>query len=266
MADRHLSDLQLCADARKSKTSIDFLRDLPFLERLSLTAIGLRDVTPLYDLPNLQVLTLNGITPKIDFPRFTKLQHLMCSWNARAFSRLLHCVTLKQLGLDNFTGADFHAFAALKALENIGFAYTRLESLAGIERLQKLRRLSLGPANRLETLEHLEACSGLRELDIEAAKKLSRLDPLSHLRKLENICFNTCPNLESLLPLKSLPELQLFALLGTTSVADGDLSVLLTWPKLKHASIRDQKHYNHKNSEFPKAYRPSNKLITLHKE
>jgi hypothetical protein len=49
-----LTDLRIYADGRGSKGHLDFLRDLPFLERLSIIIVGLRDVSPLYDLPNLR--------------------------------------------------------------------------------------------------------------------------------------------------------------------------------------------------------------------
>ena len=83
---------------------------------------------------------------------------------------------------------------------------------------------------------------------------------------LKELCFQACPNLDSLQALKKLVSLEYFGLLETTTVADGDLSGLLTLPKLKHASIRDRQHYDVKNSDLPKAYRRARKLIVLYQE
>jgi internalin A len=261
-----VSDLQISADGRGSKGHLDFLRDLPFLERLSIIIVGLRDISPLYDLPNLRTFEFQPVAGKIDFLRFPKLEVLRCSWNARTLSSLLEYADLKELGLDNYTGPDLRPFAKLSSLENIGMAFTRLESLAGVERLPNLRRLSLGPINRLETLDHLQGCSELRDLSIGPAKNLARVDTLSCHKYLAKLYLQACPNIESLQALKRLVNLEYFGLLETTTVADGDLATLLTLPKLKHATIRDRQHYNVRNSELPKAYRHANKVTVLYQE
>ena len=266
MAAHGLTDLRICMDGRGSKGDLDFLRDLPILERLSIITAGLRDVSPLYDLPNLRILDFQAVSAKIDLTRIPRLEFLMCSWNARTLSSLLECGRLRELGLDNYTGADLRPFAKLSSLENIGMAYTRLESLAGVERFANLRRLSLGPINRLETLDHLEGCPELRDFSIGPAKKLARVEVLWRLPNLEALGFQACPQIESLRGLERLVNLEYFGLLETTNVADGDLGVLLALPKLRHASIRDRQHYHVKNSELPKTYRHGNKLTVLYRE
>ena len=265
MRDQGLSELRVFADGRNGAARIDYLGEIPFLQRLGLCIVGLRDVSPLYDLPNLRALTVQRIERKIDFTRIPRLENLSLSWNAKLFSSLLESERLEVLGIDNFTGKDFLPFAKLKALENIGFAFTRLESFAGLEQFPELGRLSLGPINRLETLDHLEGYPDLRYLQVEAAKKLRRIDAVSRLRCLQELWFTACPQIESLRAIEGLPALEYFGLLQTTSVADGDLSALLKLPRLKHASIRDRKHHNMKNDNLPKAYRKTNKLITLQK-
>jgi hypothetical protein len=266
MLARGLSDLRVFADGRADAARIDFLREIPFLETLGLCIVGLRDITPLYDLPNLRSLAVQGVERKIDFTRIPRIQKLALPWNAKLFSSLLECGGLQDLGIDNFSGKDFLPFARLKSLKNIGFAFTRLESFAGIEEFPELGRLSLGPINRLETLDHLEGCPRLWYLQVEAAKKLRRIDAVSSLRCLQELCFTACPQIESIRAIEGLPALEYFGLLQTTEVADGDLSALLKLPRLKHASIRDRKNYNVKNDDLPKAYRKANKVIALHKE
>lgn len=261
-----LRDLRLLEIASTEKISIDFLRDVPNLERLGLCVNGPRDWTPLYDLSNLRVLELQCVTTKIDFTRMPRLEHIMCNWNARLFSSLCDCEWLTNLGLDHFGGPDFRMFKKLKALRNIGFAFTRLESFVAVEHFPELTRLSLGPVNHIETLDHLDACPKLRYVGIDNAKKLRRIDAVAHLRSLQELFFKACPNIESLRSLAGLPNLEYFGLLETTTVADGDLAVLKTLPKLKHASIRDRKHYTNNNRDFPKAYRTVTKMTKLYEE
>ena len=163
-------------------------------------------------------------------------------------------------------GDNFRPFAKLTALENIGFGFTRVASLDGVERFPLLRRLSLGPINRLETLDHLEGCPHVSSLQIEAAKKLRRIDAVSSLRVLQELCFTRCPAIQSLQPIAGLPELEYVSLLQTTTIAEGDISALHTLPRLKHASIGDRKHYNVKNTDLPKASRRTYKMTTLYEE
>jgi hypothetical protein len=266
MRARGLSELRIFADGRSGAVRIDFLREIPFLETLGLCVVGLRDITPLYDLPNLGSLVVQGLERKVDFTRIPRLRNLSLAWKARFFSSLLDCGGLEVLGIDYYSGKDFLTFGRLKSLKSIGFGFTRLESFAGIEQFPNLGRLSLGPINRLETLDHLEGCSRIWHLHVEAARKLRRIEAVSSLRCLQELCFTACPQIESVQPFNGLPALEYFGLLQTTNVADGDLSALLKLPRLKHASIRDRKHYNVKNADLPKAYRKRYKLVTLYKE
>jgi hypothetical protein len=265
MRAHELTDLRLYA-ADGAAARIDFLRDIPFLEVLGLCVVGLRDVTPLYDSPNLRALTLQGVEKAIDFTRIPRLTSLSVQWSTRFFASLLDCEALTDLGIDYFSDDNFRPFARLTALQNIGFGFTRVDSLDGVERFPLLRRLSLGPINRLETLDHLEGCPHVSSLQIEAAKKLRRIDAVSSLRAVQELCFTRCPAIQSLQPVAGLPELEYVSLLLTTTIAEGDISALHTLPRLKHASIADRKHYNVKNTDLPKAYRQTHKLTTLYQE
>jgi hypothetical protein len=261
-----LKDLRFYDIEPGRDTSVNFLRDLPTLERLSLCVNGPQDWSALYDLSNVRVLELQHVTRKVDFTRMPQLEEVRCNWKAGLFSSLCDCEWLTRLGLDYFSGVEFRIFAKLKALRQIDFSFARVESLLGMERFPELRRFRLGPVNRLETLEHLKACEKLEYLGIDTAKKLRNIEAVGHLRNLQELFFKACPKLESLRSLWGLPSLEYFGLLETTTVADGDLSVLKTLPKLKHASIRDRKHYTHTDADFPKGYRRTLKLITLYED
>lgn len=266
MESHGLHDLRLHDVTPGRSTSVDFLRDLPGLARLSLCVNGPRDWRALYELRSVRVLELQYVTRKLDFTRMPQLEDLTCNWSDRLFSSLCDCEWLEHLGLDYFTGSDFAIFRKLKALRSIGFGFTRLGSLIGIEQFPDLRWLSLGPVNRMETLDYLDACAKLEYLSIDQAMKLKTIDAVAYLWNLQELCFKACPKIESLRSLRGLANLEYFGLLETTSIADGDLSVLNLLPQLKHASIRDRRHYSHKNADFPKAHRRTTKVVTLHQE
>jgi internalin A len=264
MNDFQLTDLQFQDFSRTGPVLIDFLRDLPFLERLSLFDFRVRDIAPLYELPKLREFSVSDGSCKIDLPRISSLRDLRLSWSAAKYGSLLDCSALKSLGLDNYTGPDFRSFRKLSALENVGFGFTRLERLAGVEAFENLRRLSLGPINRLESLDGLEHCPTLTELEIEAAKKLRSIDAVHHLPKLRSLHLTRCPQIQSIKVLSKHPMLERIWFGQTSNVRDGDLAPLATLPRLQVATFLDRRHYNRKNAEFPQA-RPilGHRLVTL---
>ena len=246
------------------QVQIDFFRELAFLERLELSALSIADVSPLYDLPNLRRLNINGFKQEIDFTRIPKLEDLRLDWHEKSFSSLLACDQLRILGIGYYTHADLQQLKNLRSLEELIISFSRIESLAGIEHFPELGLLSVDYVRNLETLEPLGACRELWNLSIDGAKNLRQIDPVSPLRNLRELCLKRCPEIESLRPIKSLPALESVGLLETTNIQDGDLSVLLTLPSLKHASFVDRRHYTHKNADFPKVYRHANKLVVLY--
>lgn len=246
------------------QVQIDFLRELPFLERLDLSALGIVDVSPLYDLPNLRRLNINGFKHKIDFTRIPKLEELRLDWHEKSFSSLLACDQLRILGIGYYTNPDLQQLKNLCSLQELVISFSRIENLAGVEHFPELGLLSIDYVKNLETLEPLGACRKLWNLRIDAAKNLRWMDPVSGLRNLRELCLKRCPEIESLRPIQGLPALESVGLLETTNIQDGDLSVLLTLPALKHASFVDRRHYTHKNADFPKVYRQANKLVVLY--
>ncbi|HZR29628.1 MAG TPA: hypothetical protein VFA71_12695 [Terriglobales bacterium] len=246
------------------QVEINFLRELPFVERLELSALSVADVSPLYDMPNLRRLTVTGFKQKVDFTRIPKLEELRLDWHEKSFSSLLKCGQLRILGLGYYTHIDLQQLKNLRFLQELVIGFSRIENLAGVEHLPELGKLSADYVKNLETLEPVAACRKLRSLSIDEAKGLRRIDPVSSLRDLQELCLKRCPEIESLTPIKGLPALEYVGLLETTNIKDGDLSVLLTLPRLKHASFVDRRHYNHKNAEFPKTYRAPNKLVVLY--
>jgi hypothetical protein len=259
-----LSELHFQDFSREGPVQIDFLRELPFLQRLSLWAYGVRDISPLYSLAALTELALSDCNYTVDFTRLPNLRRLRLGWSAKKFASLLHCQNLQSLGLDHYSGPDFSAFARLEKLENIGFAFTRLAHLLGIGAFRHLGRLSLGPVNRLENLDGLEDSQSLTQLEIEAAQNLRSIDTIRHLPNLRTLSLIRCPKIATIEPIRGHPALERVGLGQTSNVRDGDLSPLDTLPRLVGAAFVDRKHYNRKNADFPKVPLTfGRKLVTL---
>ena len=261
MQERRLKDLRLSHYTEWKDKSIEFLCDVPFLERLDLWAVGIRDISPLYELTNLTCLSLNMVTAPIEFHRFPALQDLriagyrreihfasllglrrvdLGNWSASCYSEVFHARHLRRLSISGYSGADLSQFHELEDLEELGLGAASIEHLTGASKMPRLRRLALTLVNRLRDLCGVEECRSLTYLFIEKAKILKKIDALSKLNKLQELGLSDCPLLESIQPIRNLSKLQTVYMSNTTRVGDGDLSVLKTLPHLRHVSFVDR--------------------------
>lgn len=278
-----LKDLRLSHYTEWKDKSIEFLREVPFLERLDLWAVGIRDISPLYELVNLKCLSLNLVTAPVQFHRFPELQDLrvagyrreihfeslpglrrvdLGNWNASFYSQIFHAQQLQRLSISGYTGTDLSQFHGLEQLEELGLGAASVASLAGAKKMPRLRRLALTLVNRLHDLNGLEDCRSLTCLSIEKAKMLRRIDAISKLKDMQELGLSDCPRLESIRPIRGLSKLRALYMAHTTRVADGDLSVLKALPQIQHASFVDRPTYNCRNSDFPKAYRLGSNIVS----
>jgi Leucine-rich repeat (LRR) protein len=283
MREEQLKDLRLSHYTEWKDKSIEFLREVPFLERLDLWAVGIRDISPLYELVNLKCLSLNMVTASIQFQRFPALQDLriagyrrevpfkslpalqrvdLGNWNASVYSEIFHAKHLRRLSISGYTGADLSQFHELKHLEELGLGASSIKSLTGASQMPRLRRLALTLVNRLQDLSGLEDCGSLTHLSIEKAKILRNIDAISKLNDMQELGISDCPRLESIRPIRGLSKIRTVYMSHTTRVADGDLSVLKALPQLQHASFVDRPTYNCENNDFPKAYRLGGNIVS----
>lgn len=113
-----------------------------------------------------------------------------------------------------------------------------------------LRRLELHRCLKLETAQGLaESCPGLRHFRLDLSKKFRDLPELLKLRELEVLCLNGCGDLPNLRFLAAFPNLRDFRFVDT-NVIDGDLSPLLSLPKLESIGTMDKRHYSHTTAEI----------------
>jgi hypothetical protein len=116
-----------------------------------------------------------------------------------------------------------------------------------------LQRLEMHRCVKLESAKGLAAsCPGLRHLHLKTAKKFQDLPELLKLKKLEVLCLNGCGDLPNLKFLAEFPHLRDFRFVDT-NVIDGDLSPLLSLPKLESVGTLDKRHYSHSAAEIKAA-------------
>jgi hypothetical protein len=226
----------------------------------------IRDLSLLSRFRWLQSLTLGeGCTvptfSSVDFSALPELRYLDC--DLKAAESLRGATSLRELQI-GCKAKDLEVFDSLSNLEVLRVS-APLESLSGVGRLPQLRELCL-IQNRLETLAGIEsAAASLRYVRLSEMKRLHRIDALAALTRLEKLEFDdkmplrdfspighltalewldiaiggSIPNVAFLAPLKQLR----YCMLGTV-IEDGDLSVLLTLPKLVFLSTPERPHYS----------------------
>jgi hypothetical protein len=259
VAQQHkIREINLSAYSGWADRKIDFLRDLPDIEHLTITAGVNVDVSPIYDLKHLWDLGLAGeIKGPVEFPRIESLRELgLGNWNNRKYQTAFECVRLKNIGLSYYPAPDLSALSNLISLEALQLAWGKIRSLEGISSMSRLARISLQMQNQLESLDGISGLPEMLVVWIERAKKLKRLDGIGTLDKLRTLVLNNAPNLESLKPLLDSKAIEAICIMQTTSIADGDLAILKKLPTLRHVNFIDRKHYNQNNSDFSKMELP----------
>src|SRR4051794_29198478 len=231
---------------RVSDGDAEFLRDLPHLRVLVLSAGEVRDLRAVESLRDLESLTLN--TPRrpklaLDFSAFPRLASFGGYWND-GFPSLFDCRRLARLFVFGPPDVDLTRFGALTTLERLELGQgRRLRSLAGIEQLQNLTFLGLYHQSAFADLSGLEAVPHLRELALETCRKVSSLDSIGGLRELHTLKIADCGRVASLHPLRSLHALERLFAWESTNVDDGDLSVLMELPALREVALAERRHY-----------------------
>jgi hypothetical protein len=239
--------------------NIDFLRQCPSLEEVrvypSFNAVDF-DFSPLYDMPNLRKViceTVYGIegdrSSCVDYTRFSSLKELII--NGPKGHQNIHLVKgLTHLALENGQPVSKTLAGAFdgEELDEISLTASTIGSLEGLEQAPKLRRLELYCNRKLEDISALKHVrETLTELDIESCGKIKDFSVLSKLHRIEKLRMvgnNTIPNLSFI---QSMPNLKTF--IFTMNVEDGNLDLCLSIP---YVSVRNRKHYNHKDNELSK--------------
>lgn len=229
----------------RSGSSLDFLIDVPFIERLRVPSVSIRNDGGVRALRQLRELELQNYgVSEIDFASFPHLEKLTTVWRPGAESAL-ECEGLRSLSIRGFPGSDLTAFRRLVQLRQLDLVEGGLESTKGIERFLQLEWLRLGALRKLSSLRGVDALVLLRELRIVRCRRISSLAELSALRVLKLLFLEDLGTVGSASALAGLTELQQLGIIGDTNIEDGDLEPVSQLPLLEMVSMRNRRHYSH---------------------
>lgn len=251
---------EMLAELKKNKVTVLALGgiDLSFLENyrellgLHLIGVGPRhgdiNFDKIHCLNKLKYLRIEGsyLKDEIRFDAFPDLEECSIDWRQKAKSVLNSC-NLKILVIDHYKGKDLSAFVNLTNLEELSLLNSPLESLKGIEKLTKLKKIRFGNLRKLTSLLGIESLTNLESFSIEGSKKIHSIDEVANLVNLTFLSISENANIKSLKPIANLKKLKIITLYGSTNIEDGDMTPLLNIPNLD-ASFQNRNHYSHAKS------------------
>jgi hypothetical protein len=250
MEEFHLDGLEVNTAKGFEGTDLDFLAEAPQLKRLWVTHLNIRDISGIQTQNELLELSINTYcsTP-IDFSSFPRLRRCYLEWRNGAES-VFETASLESLSINRFPDRDLSRLAALRNLTLLRLRSGPLEMLNGVEHLGELRELWLLGLKKLKGVEGVDRLPRLTRLHVNGCTALYELGPLARARNLEWLGLLECGPLASLKPIAGLPNLESFYFYGTTKIDDGDMSVLLSLPKLQGTSFKNRRHYTHTKEQI----------------
>jgi hypothetical protein len=231
-------------------TSLDFVATLPDLVAFTILDFTIADVTPIHQLAELRALEVSTYcTTPIDFHRFVKLETCNFYWRAGSES-LFSRKTLRRLFLHRYAESGSEPFARLSELEELSIANSELREVEQLAALKQLRFLGLYNLNKLASLRGLEKLLRLETLEVNGCKSLGRIDEVAALVNLRRLQLNDDGRIASLAPLRSAVDLEDVLFYESTNIVDGDLTPLVSLPRLRHTAFQNRRHYTHRRESL----------------
>lgn len=234
-----------------SDTTLDFLEIVPELIAFSILDFTIKDVTPIHQLTALRSLEVSTYcNTKVNFRRFPELERCAFYWRSGSES-LFECSTLRSLFLHRYGGSSSELFGQLAGLQELAIANCSLREVEHLATLSDLKFLGLYNLKKLTSLRGLGELEQLETLEVNGCKVIGRIDELAALVHLRRLQLNDDGAIASLKPLRSATALEEILFYESTNIRDGDLTPLMSLPRLQRISFQNRRHYSHKRDNFP---------------
>lgn len=235
-----------------SGKDLDFLTDLKHLKEFKIISHEVINIEGLHILTELEYLSLavGNAKTKLDFSAFNKLKNCYFEW-LKGSDSIFGCSSLENLSLYGYNGKSFAEISKLKHLKRLSITHNRtIRELSGVAKLIKLESLRLRGMTKLESTEELSRLESLKTLWISTCKKIQNIDFIAELTKLTEVRLINLGKITSLEPLLQCRELEYLDFTDSTTITDGDLSILKRIPNLKKIYFINRRHYSNKQEDF----------------
>lgn len=247
---------------------LEFLRQMPFLEGLSLIHREPILLDPIHALGNLKrlVLAISCDCP-VDFTAFPKLEIAEFPWIPKrdSFSK---AAKLRRLVIEAYKRKNAEALRNLNELEHLDLYSSPIEDIAGIGALSTLRRLRLAHCRCLAEISPIGKLKGLKRIELQNLPKVTNLEVLGQCLGLEDVeildwksqldigFVSRLPKLKALVidttvtSLKALAHHPQLERVMVMRAADNDSAPLLTLLRLKKVYFHSKWRANHPKETF----------------
>lgn len=222
--------------------NVDFLSEYQDIKHLSVSE-GIKDISAIHNLKNLESLTISGKNRKIDFSHFPHLKELVADWSPN-FLNIDKCTQLKNLSLYNYSpgNKDCSSISNTPWIEKLLITQSTITTLRGLEKFDKLKEIEFNYCSRLATLCCLEASKDtLVSLLFSHCKSIKNHDYVVLFYNLKILSFNDGGTISSIKFIKEMPSIESFRFVRT-EVTDGDMSAGIG---LRYAAFTNKKQFTH---------------------
>ena len=155
--------------------NLDFLGDLPGLEKIWFWDVKLGDVGGVYQLENLKSFGVHPNRPGIDFSHLATLEELVWEYNKKDSGlEALEDLELFHAWHYNPKKKTFSGFVVPESVVELQINWANPSSLSGLPVMPELKRLEIHRCRNLETLEALpDIAPNLEYLVVDACGKVS---------------------------------------------------------------------------------------------
>ena len=230
--------------------SLRHLEELTDIEQLDIVG-NVADAGPIGSMSSLRHLQLESHDESvIDFSGLQNLETCFLIWRSGA-ETVFNCEKLQCLYLYSYPYPDLAGLDSLESLTSLEVGPApRLRSLTSLDNSLELRKLGVYHAPNLDEIGPLASQTELRHLSFESCRGLRRIDPVANCINIRRLDLVDCGTIESLNPIRTLNRLEVLFFYGDTIISDGDLNVLSELQSLQFLSFANRRHYSAKCEEF----------------
>jgi Leucine-rich repeat (LRR) protein len=231
--------------------NLDFLREVgPRLVSLEVIGSFSSDVA-IENCVNLEELNLNtDCRHKLDWQTLPVLRYLFV-YSERinpTFETLGHLLSAHVYGAGD---AELCLIAELRNLQKLTLSSCKASSLPEELEGDGLAALAIRRGTRMGNFSAISRFVNLESLTIVQCSRLTEIDFVTSLRRLRSLNISENGKIRSLQPIMNCRDLETLYFYGSTTVEDGDLSVLAQLPHLTRAHFQPKRHYKKTPPQFP---------------
>jgi len=173
--------------------NLNFLAKLSRIRSIWFWDVDLRDVSGLYELPELRSFGVHTKRPAVDFSRLKKLETIV--WHHKAKDTGISTLkAVRDLGVGHYKPShkSFKSLELPPGVEELELTFANPSSLSGLPVLSKLKYLQIHRCRNLETIEDLpQIAPNLERLLVASSGRVSVApDVLKQLPKLQRAYVN----------------------------------------------------------------------------